>query len=292
MQQPGYMRNYTNMNKQFPFSIDLSVIDGTLAAHRHDFLEFSYVREGHGTEIINGVRYPLKPGTLTFLLPFQYHEIVSDPGTPLTLYHSGMSPSLLMGTPETGAGLEQLLHEDDSLPPNCSLDETDRSRADRLLDDMFKEHRGESAWKNVVLRSLLLELLVLFDRSRKSAAPTISDRPAQLAGNGSNRHKSFGKVVSYVEARYSETLALAEVARVHHYHETRLSVLFKQHTGQSFGDYLQDVRLRHACALLSTSALKITDIASQTGFGSIGTFNRVFGRKKGLTPSAYRKKFQ
>ena len=45
----------------------------------------------------------------------------------------------------------------------------------------------------------------------------------------------------------------------------------------------------HAAALLQGSSLPITQVAEQCGFGTIRSFNRVFLKEKGMTPSAFRK---
>ncbi len=39
-----------------------------IQAHRHEFLELSLVIEGEGCQIINSRKYPMRPGTFTFLL--------------------------------------------------------------------------------------------------------------------------------------------------------------------------------------------------------------------------------
>ena len=41
--------------------------------------------------------------------------------------------------------------------------------------------------------------------------------------------------------------------------------------------------------LLNGSSLPITQVAEQCGFGTIRSFNRVFLKEKGMTPSAFRK---
>ena len=50
-----------------------------------------------------------------------------------------------------------------------------------------------------------------------------------------------------------------------------------------------DIRVGHACHLLSESDDTISEIAYQTGFESLTYFNRVFLRKRGLRPREFRK---
>ena len=77
---------YSNMAKgQFPFYISLNRFENT-SLHYHDFAEFSFVIDGHGTETINGVPHAFRPGTATLLLPHHYHEIHSNPGSSIYKY--------------------------------------------------------------------------------------------------------------------------------------------------------------------------------------------------------------
>ena len=41
--------------------------------------------------------------------------------------------------------------------------------------------------------------------------------------------------------------------------------------------------------LLANSALSITEVALNAGFGSLATFNRVFKQAEGMPPSQYRR---
>jgi AraC-like DNA-binding protein len=51
---------------------------------------------------------------------------------------------------------------------------------------------------------------------------------------------------------------------------------------------LIDIRVGHACKLLSKGELDIAEVAYHSGFNNITHFNRKFKEKKKMTPSAYR----
>ena len=61
--------------------------------------------------------------------------------------------------------------------------------------------------------------------------------------------------------------------------------------GCTFYDYLINQRIKAPEVLLTRDDLSITDIALQSGFSSISTFNRTFKLKKGCTPGEYRTLF-
>lgn len=64
---------------------------------------------------------------------------------------------------------------------------------------------------------------------------------------------------------------------------------FKQITGESPNQYHLNLRLERAKKLLSTTLLNTTEIADQTGFESVFYFSKLFKKKNGIPPTAYRK---
>lgn len=64
---------------------------------------------------------------------------------------------------------------------------------------------------------------------------------------------------------------------------------FKQITGLPPGQYQIHIRLNKARRLLRNSTLSIQEIAEQLGFESIYYFSRLFKKKTGCSPLAYRK---
>ena len=65
---------------------------------------------------------------------------------------------------------------------------------------------------------------------------------------------------------------------------------FKYVTGLSPRQYHLNIRLKKAIELLQSTNLTITEIAEQTGFESVFYFSRLFKKKVGSTPTAYRQK--
>ena len=68
------------------------------------------------------------------------------------------------------------------------------------------------------------------------------------------------------------------------------SRLFKEYTDYNFSDYLCIRRIKAAETLLEDPDYSITEVALNSGFASISTFNRIFKQKKGITPSEHRKR--
>ena len=97
------------------------------------------------------------------------------------------------------------------------------------------------------------------------------------------------KIIDYVQKNYTHTLTLEQMARDLGYNYTYLSAYFNHSLHTGFQGFINQYRISHAAALLQGSSLPITQVAEQCGFGTIRSFNRVFLKEKGMTPSAFRK---
>ncbi|MDO5346072.1 MAG: response regulator [Lachnospiraceae bacterium] len=93
----------------------------------------------------------------------------------------------------------------------------------------------------------------------------------------------------YVEEYYHEELTLQRVADEVGISPGYLSTIFSQYLGVGFIDYLNQVRIGHACAYLKQKYFKTYEIAYKVGFQDEKYFTRVFKKIMGVTPSEYKK---
>jgi len=96
------------------------------------------------------------------------------------------------------------------------------------------------------------------------------------------------KIRQYIRSRLSEEITRDELAAYVYLNPAYLSRLFKKETGLSISDVIIQERLQKAKQLLEETELKITDIAEQVGYTSLGSFSNLFKRVVGVTPQQYR----
>lgn len=108
-------------------------------------------------------------------------------------------------------------------------------------------------------------------------------------GAGSGEEPSIVEAMKeLIELHYMNDLNLSEIAEQYHYNVSYLSDLFKTKTGQSFLQYLTDVRMKKAVQLLGETPLTLCDIAELTGFSNASYFSTKFKKVFGVSPSEYR----
>lgn len=103
-----------------------------------------------------------------------------------------------------------------------------------------------------------------------------------------NEGKRLQDVLDYVMHNFHKEIKLANVANLAFMTPNAFCRFFKQRTNKTFFQFLIELRIEHACQLLSTNKdLDIMQIAEKSGFGSISNFNRKFKQLKKTTPTAY-----
>ncbi|SDD07140.1 AraC-type DNA-binding protein [Paenibacillus sp. UNCCL117] len=281
---PQYMFEFPNIDSDFPFHMKKKTYT-SVSSHRHDFIEFSLVLEGTGTERINGTEHELLPGSMVLLLPYQIHEYRARAGESLVMFICNFDMRLLTAGPEAAWGLKDIiLGKNSSQPAYTQLQGEAYSEGLALWERLYREHEGALAWRPIMLRALLLEALSLYVRSSGAHAPASQPQPPSRAA------KSIWPVVQYVYEHYLDALSLGALSERFQIHPTRLSKQFGETFGIHFVDLLHELRVRHACSLLLSSDLPISQVAYESGFSSFPTFSRAFLRIRGMTPREYRER--
>jgi two-component system response regulator YesN len=96
-------------------------------------------------------------------------------------------------------------------------------------------------------------------------------------------------VLDYLESHYNEDITLDSVAEKLDISGGYLSTYFKEKTGKNFIDYVHELRIDKAKELLLRSDHKIQDAAAQVGYNNLNSFNRMFKKYTGMTPSEFRR---
>lgn len=97
------------------------------------------------------------------------------------------------------------------------------------------------------------------------------------------------KATEFIRKNYERNLSLSDIAQACFVSPYHLSHIFKEQINCTIMDYLTKVRMEEAKKMLSNPKFSIIDIAERIGYNDPGYFCKVFKKKEGLTPSAYKK---
>lgn len=110
--------------------------------------------------------------------------------------------------------------------------------------------------------------------------------------NEINKTQMFDDVKKYIESNYAENISLDKIAAEIGFNPAYFSILFKEHFGTNFINYLCNTRIEAAKKLLMDSDTKITSIYSMVGFSQHPYFAKQFKAYTGYTPIEYRNKYR
>ena len=137
----------------------------------------------------------------------------------------------------------------------------------------------------------VLELMsILHDLSVSRNMRTLSDAAfnnEQFSYNSRRIEKAF----QHMYDNFDRSVSLSEVAKLVNMTDVSFSRFIKKRTGNTFIDSLNEIRLGHASKKLIETTHSISEISYHCGFNNISNFNRIFKKKKGCTPKAFRESF-
>jgi len=235
------------------------------ALGREDFY-LQYLAKGRMDVWIGGVPYVMEPGQAILYYPHTGYRYAMHGADEVQYYWLHF----------TGSEAEELVRS--CQIPNKTL--LDIGASTSLILDF------EEIFQDFILRD------ECFDRSTAARLTAICvklHRSADtVAGNRSETDSRIYHSLAYIHKNYAHDLNIEELAAQEHLSPSRFRALFKERTGLSPMDYLTALRINHARQLMSQTELTMREIADMVGYEDQLYFSRIFKKRTGFTPSAYR----
>ena len=260
----------------------------TYPLHFHNEFEIIYIKEGSGERFVADSIEQFKSGDVILIGSNVPHYMKSD-----KIYYEGISDLRVKGV------VIQFAHD---FMSNAINNYADLSRIKQLLEDSKRgvyfpyPHNSDIIQCIEELSShsdiyLIINLLSLLDKmgsfkyKRYLGSPSYSEKGFLIFDD------RIEKVYSFLSYHYTEKLRLDEIASMVSMHTSAFCRYFKEKTGKSCIEHIQDLRISRARRLILETSHDISQISIDSGFNTSCHFNKIFKRKTGFTPSVYRKKF-
>lgn len=253
--------------------------------HWHNAAEMIIPLENDYYVTINSVRYELHPGDIFIIPSCELHSIDAPPSGHrlLLLFDYSQFENI-----HNFSLIQSYFSEPVLINANTNLI-LYRQQCE-LISMICKDYFGNDTMRDTSIYARLLTFFVNYARFC-STNPDAN----RLSRSNSTKHQEleqcFSMVYEYIDNHIADDLTLENVAKVASFSKFHFSRIFKEYTGVSFYDYIRKQKIKHATELLSQPDLPIINIALQTGFANLTTFNRTFKEVSGCTPTAYRKLF-
>lgn len=149
------------------------------------------------------------------------------------------------------------------------------------FEQMLYEFNHPSRFMDLKLTNILSLIIIHIIENE------ISDKSQKAAVSHSNL--CINQAMRYIEKNYNQTITLNSIAKYYNFSPAHFSRPFKACTGDTFSEYLNNVRFEKAVSLLSTTNKNINEIAQLCGFNSTNYFCDAFKRRYLKSPLHYRK---
>lgn len=134
----------------------------------------------------------------------------------------------------------------------------------------------------LLLKSALYYMLSILKQENLLAAPDPLSEPDR-------RITVIKQALSYMKEHSSEKIYIRDIADQVNMNEQYFCRFFKKIIGKPPIEYLSEIRIKHACHLLSSTDQPVMEICLECGFNNLGNFMHAFRKSCGCTPLQYRK---
>lgn len=267
-------RHYFDRN--FSVSDFLSVIPhvlhGDFPEHTHDYLEVTIIRSGRGQHLVSGKRTNILRGDVIVVPKGASHaflrcdrlEHFNIALSALFLQHLDADIRSLAGfglfSPEPEVRTMRLR--------DAGVMNEIEQLMERLLAELSLRGEGHKALTRIAASELIARL------ARAYAGPS--------AGGLST--SPLSRIAGYIEANWSRSLTLADLATRFGSSVRHFDRVFKAHYGITPVEHILRLRIHRAKEMLASTNRPVTDIALDCGFSDSNYFSRQFKRVTGTRP--------
>lgn len=230
--------------------------------HWHENIELLHCIGGEGVIIVNGESYPFIAGDIIAVNPNEIHFIGSD---------STVSYDCLI--------IFEEFCKQNGIETNKSQIVTaiNDTRCSKLHRDACAAFRSNTTMQITETRLKILTLLYTLYTHHSVPATHKSD----------NTMDAIKESIRFIIEYATTPLTLDNAAKKAHLSRFYFSKKFKQITGKSFTEFLNEQRCHHAIEYIQQN-LTVAEAGFQAGFSDPAYFSRVFKKYIGISPSQYR----
>lgn len=240
------------------------------AASHHRFVLIVCLKT-EGSILLDDLVIRMQPGMALLMHPHQCHHYANF----------GSEALLWLFITFEGVAIAPLLPLRDSPQPLSTVAHQQLLVAVDAFSRAFPQHVGTS--------TLALSLRLLLDELVATQKRAGGIKPLAEEGHLPASQRFMQAVATYVHGHRTEPVSVADVAEAVGLSPSRLRARFQEMSGIGVGRFIRRTRLHHACVLIRSSEMSVTEIADHCGFDSVYSFSRTFKQELGVTPTAYRR---
>ncbi|MDD6278284.1 MAG: helix-turn-helix domain-containing protein [Oscillospiraceae bacterium] len=241
--------------------------------HWHNAVEIIMPLKNSFTVICDGEKISLKEREILIIPAGTLHNLKAQSGRRLIMLADNITISENPALTELSAIMNTPIYISKEADMNLM------NKLGNIIEDIYRSYNRPGGTAEVFIYIKLLTLLGEVLKYRLGEAAKSADNPTD----------KFMLSIKYIEKNYMNEITLDRLSEISGYSKYYFSRMFSKYTGMSLSDFLNRRRIMAAELLLLDKKRAIIDIAMQTGFTNLSTFNRAFRKAKNCTPTQFRK---
>lgn len=253
--------------------------------HNHNHFELIFIHEGSGYHCLSGLRHPYTDKSLFLLAPPDYHSFeIATPTTFTFIKFTNVYISQVGQLPEDhrwNRTMDELLICSRRQQMPLLKSGPDANKTDTLLRLLVAEWQETRNEMNETIFFLLQAIMSILKRNVHEPLHTPKHEDERLTA-----------LLHYIHQHIYETDLIKQehLASLYGFSKKHLGAFFREHTGISLRDYINEYRVHIIENRLKYSALSLKEISQELGFTDMSHFNKFFKSHFKQNPSAFRNK--
>jgi AraC-like DNA-binding protein len=134
--------------------------------------------------------------------------------------------------------------------------------------------------------------LLLQGLQKMAVSSSYTSLTQNFSSSNNNINPAIEKIIDYSFNHYLQPITLQQVADVAAMSIPTFCRFFKKNIKKTYFDFLQELRISHACKLLTNTNKPVMEVCYESGYNSWAHFSKQFKHVKQITPTQYRKQFE
>ena len=269
-------REFVTYPEDSSFRLWYSDIPWRYDYHLHTAVEIVLTLEGCVDYMVDSQVYRVEKDQILIVPPDISHSLNMEQNSSRLLFL--FEPEALMSMPDfkrLSSHFKRVFYLRDESETHVQVRELLLKAADFYRDQPL-------FWNTACYSCMLGVFAILGNRYLRVSRPSFARKEPNTDT------EAMTTAIAYINSHFHEDLSLDQVADFVGFSRYYFSRSFKKRMGYSYSEYLVQKRLQAAVDLLIRTDLPIHEVADQSGFGSVASFNRVFRESKNCTPTQYR----
>ncbi|MBQ3562288.1 MAG: helix-turn-helix transcriptional regulator [Clostridia bacterium] len=263
------------------FPIEYYYVDKThpryiMTAHWHQKFEIIHILSGSFTIYLNNTKVNLNKDDILFVecgclhrgepTDCVYECIVVDLKMLLTKNNSIVEHYILQIT-NSQVSIKNAL-----IPKECELYKT--------LTELFVLMRAPKAYYELSVYASLFAMISQIYSNGYTLSSSCTQSNKQV--------EKVGLILDWINQNFKEEINSKKLSQISNLNFNYLCKIFKNITGQTITQYVNEQRIEHACYDITMKNTSITEAAFGNGFNDLSYFAKIFKRYKGITPREFK----